>query len=92
MPSASQASSRHVPLDRSSDDRRIEGTRNGSPYLGELGDEGLKRLSEFLSHCMEVGLYAKQLISASEVPGEPRTELLLGMHRSWGEVHELSLG
>jgi hypothetical protein len=50
-----------------SNDRRIEDTRYGSPYLGEARDECLERLSRFLPHSMEVGLHTMLLISISEV-------------------------
>jgi hypothetical protein len=36
----------------------------------------------FLPHCMEVCLDAMLFVSASEVRGEPRTKLFLGVDRS----------
>jgi hypothetical protein len=45
-----------------------------------------------LSHCVEVGLHAMLLVSAGEVRYEPRVELFPGVDRSWGKVHEPSLG
>jgi hypothetical protein len=39
---------------------------------------------------MEVSLHAMLLISTDKVRCEPRTELFLGVDRSWGEVHEPS--
>jgi len=80
------------PLTESSDDRWVRNTRNSTSYLGEARDEGPERLSGFLPHSVEVGLHTVLLISAGEVRDEPRTELLLGLNRPGGEVHEPSLG
>jgi hypothetical protein len=61
-------------------------------YLGEAGDEGPESFPGLLPHCMEVSLHTMSLISAGEVRYELRAELFLGVDRSWGEVHEPSLG
>jgi hypothetical protein len=61
-------------------------------YLGEAGDEGPESFPGLLPHCMEVGLHAMLLVSTGEVRCEPRTKLFPGVDRSWGKVHEPSLG
>jgi hypothetical protein len=76
------------PLAESGDDGSIRDTRYSPSYLGEARDESPKSFPGFLPHCMEVSLHAMLLISTSEVRSEPRTELFLGVDRSWGEVHE----
>lgn len=76
------------PLMDNSNDRRIEDTRYGSPYLGEAGDECLEHLSGFLPYYMGVGLHTMLLISIGEVHDKPRAELFLGIDGSWAEVLE----
>jgi hypothetical protein len=80
------------PLAESGDDGSIEDTGYSPSYLGEAGDEGPESFPGLLPHYMEVSLHAMPLISAGEVRCEPRVELFPGVDRSWGEVHELSLG
>jgi hypothetical protein len=80
------------PLAESGDDGSIRNTRYSHSYLGEAGDESPESFPGFLPHYMEVSLHTMLLISTSEVRCEPRTELFLGVDRSWGEVHELGPG
>jgi hypothetical protein len=80
------------PLAESGDDGSIRDMRYSPSYLSEAGDESPESFAGFLPHCMEVSLHAMLLISAGEVRCEPRTELFLGVDRSWGEVHELGQG
>jgi hypothetical protein len=62
-------------LSEGSNDRCIRDARNGSPYLGEVGNEGLERFFRFLPHDMEVGPHIMLLLSAGEVRSEVHTEL-----------------
>jgi hypothetical protein len=57
-------------LSEGSNDRCIRDTRDGSPYLGEVGDEGPERLSSVLSHNMEVSLHTVLLVGTREVRSE----------------------
>jgi hypothetical protein len=59
------------PLTESRDDRCIGDTRNGSTYLGEVGDEGPEGFSGLLPHGVEMGLHAMLLVRAGEVRREP---------------------
>jgi hypothetical protein len=80
------------PLAESGDDGSIRDMGYSPTYLGEVGDEGPASFPGLLPHCMGVCLHAMLLISAGEVRYEPRVELFLGVDRSWGKVHEPSLG
>ena len=80
------------PLTESSNDRCVRDMRNGTPFLGEARDECPERLSGFLPHSVEVGLYTMLLVRTGEVRSEPRTELLAGLNRPRSEVHEPSPG
>jgi hypothetical protein len=74
------------------DDRSIRDARYSTPHLGEAGDKRPKGFPGFLPHSVEVGLHAVLLVSASKVRCELRAELFQGVDRSWGKVHEPSLG
>jgi hypothetical protein len=80
------------PLAESGDDGSIGDMGYSPSYLGEAGDEGPESFPGLLPQCMEVSLHAMPLVSAGEVRCEPRAELFPGVDRSWGEVHEPSLG
>jgi hypothetical protein len=79
-------------LAESGDDGSIGDTGYSPSYLGEAGDEGPESFPGLLPHCVEVSLHAMLLVSADEVRCEPRTKLIPGVDRSWGEVHEPSPG
>jgi hypothetical protein len=74
------------------DDGSIGNARYSTSHLGEAGDELPEGLPGLLPHRMEVGLHAVLLVSTGEVCHEPRVELLLGVDRPRGEVHELGPG
>jgi hypothetical protein len=76
------------PLSESSDNGCIEDARYSPPYLGEPGDESPESLPGFLPYCMEVSLHAMLLVITGEVCCEPCTELVPGVDRPRGEVHE----
>jgi hypothetical protein len=61
------------------DDGSIGNTRYSTSYPGEARDKRPEGLSGLLPHCVEVGLHAVLLVSASEVCYEPRAELLPGV-------------
>jgi hypothetical protein len=80
------------PLTESGDDGSIGDTGYSSSYLSEAGDEGPESFPGSLPYCMEVSLHAMLLISAGEVRCEPHIELFPRVDRSWGKIHEPSLG
>jgi hypothetical protein len=51
----------------------------GASYLGKAGEKRPEGFPGLQPHCVEVGLHAMLLISASEVRYEPRAELFPGV-------------